>query len=135
MKKIQKNFYPRLHCKLTGANIKWRMLINQGFSDQKRHLRQLPRLQVVVVVRDLVIHPGFVLPFLEVCKRVVSFEIIGLATRSQTHAVALPGYVVMIDQLYDSKPIQGSAIDLVSRDAPTGTRPKSKQITQGWTKH
>src|SRR3989442_16040760 len=111
------------------------MLIDHGFADQKRHVRQLPGLQVGEVIDCLVIEPGIILPFFEVCKRVVPPEITPITSLSPAEIVTFPGHTMLIEQIHDCWPIQRCAIAHVPRNATACTRPERNTVGVTWTKH
>src|SRR6266436_7545199 len=79
------------HTTLPRLNVKWWVLANQGFGNEKRYPWKLSRPQIAVVIFCLVMEAGIVLPFFEKCKSIEPPEDIYSTARSQAKIVAFPG--------------------------------------------
>ena len=122
------------HTTLPRLNVKWWVLANQGFGNEKRYPRKLTRPQIAVVILFLVMEAGIVLPFFEKRKSIEPLEDIYIAARSQAKVVAFPGTIVLIQQINDRWPIEAAACDVIGRVASTCTRPESNTIGKCWPK-
>src|SRR5258708_31818108 len=122
------------HTTLPRLNVKWWVLANQGFGNEKRYPRKLTRPQIAVVILFLVMEAGIVLPFFEKCKSIEPPEDIYSTARSQAKIVAFPGKIVLIQQVNDRWPIEAAACDRIGRVASTCTRREPNAIGKCWLK-
>src|SRR5260221_12913852 len=118
------------HATLPRLNVKWWVLANQGFGNEKRYPRKLTRPQIAIVILFLVMEAGIVLPFFEKRKSIEPLEDIYIAARSQAKIVAFPGKTVLIQQVNDRLPIKAAASDAIGSVSSTSNRPKSNTIVQ-----
>src|SRR5260221_11430315 len=122
------------HLTLPLQNVKWWVLANHGFGNEKRYPRKLTRPQIAVVIRLHVMEAGIVLPFVAKCKSVEPLKDIDITAHSQAKIVAFPAKIVLIQQVNDRWPIEAAAFDIVGRIASTCTRPESDAIGKCWPK-
>src|SRR5260370_2793029 len=90
------------HTTLPRLNVKWWVLANQGFGNEKRYPRKLTRPQIAVVILFLVMEAGIVLPFFEKRKRIEPLEDIYSTARAQANIIAFPGKIVLIPHVHDT---------------------------------
>src|SRR5260221_4541287 len=118
------------HTTLPRLNVKWWVLANQGFGNEKRYPRKLTRPQIAVVILFLVMEAGIVVPFFSKCKSIEPLEDIYITSRSPATIVAISGKICLIQQINDRWPIETAACDFIGCVSSTSNRPKSNTIVQ-----
>src|SRR5260370_16201526 len=88
------------HTTLPRLNVKWWVLANQGFGNEKRHPRKLIRPQIAVVILFLVMEAGNVFTFFSKRKRIQPPEDNYHTARYPGKVVAFPGKIVLIQQVH-----------------------------------
>src|SRR5579883_276481 len=110
------------------------MLADQGLGNQKRHLWQVSRAQVAIVIGLLIVQTRIENPLLEVGQSVVALGRDRLAPRSQAKVVTFPANLILVEQIGNRGPVQLSAVNIVGRVATTGTTPQGQAIGRRRTK-
>src|SRR5260370_5737009 len=97
------------HLTLPLQNVKWWVLANHRFGNEKRYPRKLTRPQIAVVIRLHVMESGIVLPFFEKIKNVESLKDIDIFRHFHAEIISLPTNLSLVQQVYGSYPIDAFA--------------------------
>src|SRR5260370_5445156 len=87
------------HTTLPRLNVKWWVLANQGFGNEKRYPWKLSRPQIAVVIFCLVMEAGIVFPFFYKCNSIQPLQDIYITACSPAKVVAFPVKFLLIQQI------------------------------------